>query len=304
MRFQTLTQHLFLSTVRIESFTSKGKGVGTGFVFAYEEADRLPEGLDTIFFLVTNKHVVEKAKGGWFYFLGASGPGSPALGHSVQIQAPSYTEAWHGHPDPEIDVAVLSLNLMIHHKEKPDGPTIGEITSVAPIRSVHVPTPQQIEENLDAIEEIVFIGYPDGRYDTVNLTPIARKGITATPLQLDYGGKPVFMIDASVFRGSSGSPVFAAPNTIRSNENRDVSIVGSQMMLLGILKGVFATTAEGKIELVPIEPDEETHDAEETDSPPSAPGVAIKVEQMIDLGYVFKASTILETIEDYIEQYL
>src|SRR5437763_136516 len=32
-------------------------------------------------------------------------------------------------------------------------------------------------------------------------------GVTANPLQADYDGRPVFLIDASVFPGSSGSPV-------------------------------------------------------------------------------------------------
>jgi hypothetical protein len=35
-----------------------------------------------------------------------------------------------------------------------------------------------------------------------------RRGMTATPPQLDYCGRPTFLIDASVFGGSSGSPVF------------------------------------------------------------------------------------------------
>lgn len=248
LKFRTLMQVLFLSTVRIESFTAEGETkVGTGFVFAYER-DPAAEGR-ALFFLVTNKHNVEDAVGGWFHFLKSGGPGIPALGNSVQVGAPSYEDAWHGHPNSEVDIAVLSLDQMIHHEVEPDGPTVGEITAAAPVRSMHVPTPAHIEENLDAIEEILFIGYPDGHYDPLNYTPIARKGITATPLQLDFAGDPAFLIDATAFPGSSGSPVFAAPHTIRSNENRDINIVGSQMMLLGVLSAGFVTTEEGKIKL-------------------------------------------------------
>lgn len=286
MEFRALIQNLFLSTVRIESSTPEGRIVGTGFVYAHERVS-LPEG-GVAFFLVTNKHVVEDAEGGWFYFLGSGGPRTPALGHSVQVQAPSYADAWHGHPNLAIDIAVLYLNELLHYREEPDSPTLGEITSTAPVRSVHVPTPERIEE-LDAIEDIIFIGYPDGLYDELNLTPIARKGITATPLHLDYGGQPVFLIDATVFPGSSGSPVLAAPNTIRSNENRDIALVGSQMMLLGVLSSAFFTTEQGKIESGPI---------------PTPQGMSIEVEQMIDLGYVYKSSTVLETIEDFEEKYV
>ncbi len=143
MKFQTLIQDLFLSTVRIESSVSEGWKIGTGFVFAYEP-EPLPE-YGTLFFLITNKHNVKDAEGGWFYFLRSGGPGTPNLGHGVQIQAPSYEEAWHGHPNPEVDIAILSLNQMLHYREEADGPTVGEITSVAPVRSIHVPTPKHIE---------------------------------------------------------------------------------------------------------------------------------------------------------------
>ena len=44
-------------------------------------------------------------------------------------------------------------------------------------------------ESLDAIEEIVMIGYPNGLWDSVNNMPIARRGITATPVYLNYEGK-------------------------------------------------------------------------------------------------------------------
>ena len=99
----------------------------------------------------------------------------------------------------------------------------------------------------------------------------------------------MFLIDATVFPGSSGSPVLAAPNTIRSNENRDIALVGSQMMLLGVLSSAFFTTEQGKIESGPI---------------PTPQGMSIEVEQMIDLGYVYKSSTVLETIEDFEEKYV
>ena len=63
-------------------------------------------------------------------------------------------------------------------------------------------------ENLDAIEDALFVGYPLDIYDRVNNLPIAREGMAATPLSVDYRCRPQFLVDASVVRGSSGSPVF------------------------------------------------------------------------------------------------
>ena len=62
-------------------------------------------------------------------------------------------------------------------------------------------------DEIDAIEDIIFIGYPNGIWDSVNNMPILRKGSTATHPCLNYNGKKEFMIDAACFPGSSGSPV-------------------------------------------------------------------------------------------------
>src|SRR5207247_2646715 len=64
------------------------------------------------------------------------------------------------------------------------------------------------EAELTAIENVITVGYPDGRWDQVNNRPIVRRGITATPLSIDYEGRREFLIDAACFPGTSGSPVF------------------------------------------------------------------------------------------------
>ena len=44
--------------------------------------------------------------------------------------------------------------------------------------------------DLNAIERILFVGYPNGVYDAINNLPVIRSGITATPPGVDYGGFP------------------------------------------------------------------------------------------------------------------
>ncbi len=70
-----------------------------------------------------------------------------------------------------------------------------------------LPTEETIKI-IDAFEESMFIGYSSGLWDDVNLIPITSKGITATPILINFQGKNEFLIDASAFPGSSGSPVF------------------------------------------------------------------------------------------------
>lgn len=60
---------------------------------------------------------------------------------------------------------------------------------------------------ITAIEEVYMVGYPKGIWDAINNIPIVRKGTTATPFFLDYQGKKEFLLDISIFQGSSGSPI-------------------------------------------------------------------------------------------------
>jgi V8-like Glu-specific endopeptidase len=83
-------------------------------------------------------------------------------------------------------------------------------------------------DDLDAIERIIFVGYPNGMYDRKNYTPILRQGITATPFHLDYDGLPAFLIDASVFPGSSGSPVYSCRYAL-DGELTQVQLLGVSM---------------------------------------------------------------------------
>ena len=86
----------------------------------------------------------------------------------------------------------------------------------------------------DVIEDIIFVGYPNGIYDTLNLTPLVRKGITATPIGLFFKGKPAFLVDSMVFTGSSGSPVFIYNKGIYSDISGNTSI-GSRLILVGVI---------------------------------------------------------------------
>lgn len=71
-----------------------------------------------------------------------------------------------------------------------------------------IPSKEEIVNTISRIEDITVVGYPDGIWDSYNNMPIVRKGITATSLQLDFNNEPKFLIDAAIYGGSSGSPVY------------------------------------------------------------------------------------------------
>jgi hypothetical protein len=138
------------------------------------------------------------------------------------------------------------------------------------------------EQELDAIEEVVFIGYPNGLFDEKNYLPILRTGTTATPIAIDYQGVPAFLIDASVFPGSSGSPVFIANRGTYFTRNGSVA-VGTRVICLGILAAVHTRQVQGAVGLLPSR-------------------LVTAFDEPIDLGIVYKARCIDECVQPFLQQ--
>jgi hypothetical protein len=79
--------------------------------------------------------------------------------------------------------------------------------SAPAIPDTAVPTRQAVHKFVCPLDNVVIIGYPVCLRDSVNLLPISLRGITAAPFQVDFKGHRAFLIDAAIFRGSSGGPV-------------------------------------------------------------------------------------------------
>ena len=182
---------------------------------------------------------------------------------------------WTFHPSAAIDIAVLPLAPVVNHLNE----GVGELYYRS-IETDMIPGQDRLE-GLDVLEEILFVGYPNGLYDRANHLPIFRKGTTATPLYIDYDAKPTFLIDASVFPGSSGSPVFL--HNKGSWSARDGTLMaGQRIFFLGILGSVYVHEENGKLEFKDV---------------PTSVEPVVTTKQMIDLGIVYKARTVVETIE-------
>jgi len=144
-----------------------------------------------------------------------------------------------------------------------------------------IPSADQLDDAL-VIEDVIFPGYPNRLFDRKNYLPIIRKGTTATPIQVDYNGEPIFLISASVFPGSSGSPVFihdAGFYYARSG----MSYKG-RLWFLGVLARFEYREAPGWFEY--------------KDSAVLEAKVA--TQETLDLGIVFKDKAILATIDHYL----
>ncbi|MGA2514585.1 MAG: serine protease [Candidatus Limnocylindrales bacterium] len=277
MQVITAAEQLFFVTVRLDAVGAEdgtGPDVGwTGTGFAYQ----VPTDRGNAHFLVTNKHVLQYAKQLRVSMIAASPEGTPALGKPASIElAGLIDDAWIGHPSPDVDVAAASLSPLVNFMAA---------QGTGPFFRCADPTMCLTSERaleLDALESVVFVGYPSGIYDTTNLLPIVRRGMAATPMTVDYLGLPAFLIDAAVFPGSSGSPVFLLDRGIYQRRTGG-AVVGSRLMLLGVLAQYYSRAVEGPVREVP------------------ARQVA-SVQEALGLGIVFRAETIEPCIQPLLDR--
>lgn len=274
MEVRTMAEQLFFSTIKIETVNADGQlGSGTGFFFALDmELGKVP-------FIVTNKHVVNPAKSGGFYFQ-KSHEGNVVLGEGlrVEISEEQWANAWVGHPDPNIDIAVFGVGLVVNELRN----ELNFDAFYGMISSDLIPSAVQLKE-ISALEDVVFVGYPNGIWDNFSKLPVIRRGSTATPISVDFEKEPKFLIDASVFGGSSGSPVFVYNNGSYTSSDGTL-VISSRLHFVGVVAAVYHKKSLNEIVPVPI--------------PTAVQPMAVQKE-MIDLGIVYKARTVVETIEHF-----
>ncbi len=270
MEVQTVTEQALFATMRIETDTPDGVGTGTAFSFGYAHDGR------EWGFMVTNKHVIAGATTGRFFFTRGEGD-RPLVGERYDFEISDFAALWHGHPDADVDITVAPMGGLIHY--------MGSRSMRPFFRSIpsnYVPTEEEVRD-MDAVEDVMFVGYPNGIFDTKNLMPIVRRGITATPFQIDYEGEPKFLIDASVFPGSSGSPVFLFDSGGYMSRTGTYNLGVSRVMFLGVISAVAIAEQRGRIDFAPI---------------PTQQTPIVRMDQMLNLGIVFKASTVVEAARD------
>lgn len=270
MRAETLAEQLFFTTCHLSVTSPSGGWVGTGFVYAVETDQGAAH------FLVTNRHVLDGASDLTVRFIRRSADDAPELGRATQVTVNGFSQAaWVGHPDPRVDVAVMSLHPVLSQMTMDGAPPF--FRSVSPELCTGVGA--VIET--DALEEVTFVGYPNGLFDTENFLPIARRGVTATPIEVDYQGAPAFLIDASVFPGSSGSPVFIVNRGMYTDRAGNTTL-GSRIACLGVLAAVHTRSVEGAVEQV-------------------ATGLVASFAEPIDLGIVYKARCFDECVQTMLD---
>jgi hypothetical protein len=262
----SVTEQMMYATVRILGQISGTTNVKAGTGFFYN----LPTiGGQFVPVLVTNKHVIDETSSLEFIVhastvIGAAKPDTNAGVKSVQAD-------WVLHPNPKIDLCAL-----------PFGGVANTMRPYPFFRALDPTLTKSQAEllELNAVEDILMVGYPNGLWDATNNYPLIRRGITAShpAVDFDVDGVGTTVVDIASFPGSSGSPVFIYNNGTVTDKKGNVAIA-SRTIFLGILYSGPTFQSDGKIVIRNI---------------PTVDVAVPQINMMMNLGYIIKARELAE----------
>lgn len=270
---------LTYSVARIQA--NETQSCGTGFFYKINFVER---GNLTKLYIATNKHVIKGANTISFVITTAPSIEGPnrfgqfddqkhetinlSLGKGTHFGV--VNDIVIPHPDPEVDLILLDVTV-----------PVGQYLATTKLRMVSLDNTwlhAASDRPLRAIETVKVVGYPNGLWDTVNNSPIARTGSTATHPLARLNGKSNFLVDAAVFGGSSGSPIFSfeAPMYILPEGGYTP---GTKASLIGILWGVVEKDTKGALVMEKI---------------PASTKPSLLVKTPLNLGVAMHAAHLLE----------
>lgn len=228
MKLNQISTDLLFVTVRIQVSHNDGtSSTGTGFIINLSRQDKA-----SIPVLVTNQHVIKNAQYVSIELFKMNSETNEPMTEekiNVRIEGP-FSQNFQSE---ELDIAFVPLAQLLQKLLEQKIPIYFKSVGTGIFCS------KEIEENLSSIEEVIFIGYPLGIEEKSKKLPLVRRGITSTPVWTNYSNSnaqnnETFLIDAGVFPGSSGSPVFIYNQGTYST---GVNItVGTRIIFLGMLK--------------------------------------------------------------------
>lgn len=243
MKFSQREQFDFV-TARIEANKAGNVSNGTGFFYRFHVGGGYTD------CLITNRHVLEGATS-VKVTLRSQTANVVNKSHFISVDFKLDPGGTVFHSDPQIDLAAIGVSvLQEHYKSQNTAPFWVPIDESETIKSAE-------QASIGPMQRIITIGYPIGLKDEVNNTPFYRGGITATSPANKFNGANEFIIDSTVFPGSSGSPVLVYDVGIWTDEHFNSHIGETRVKLLGIVRAVYEFNKQGQIaetscESVPI----------------------------------------------------
>ena len=168
---------------------------GTGF-FYLASVGLSEDDVRSKLLLISNRHVLKEGRGTMALTLNRKKEdGTPNHGVTRTFTYDRFMDLYIGHPDDSVDLACVDVSGITH--------------SDACVKHIGEQFLTPIDYEKVALgSEVLFVGFPDDYYDKVNNLPLLRRGTLASMPDVDFRGRGEVVIDAQVFQGSSGSPVF------------------------------------------------------------------------------------------------
>ena len=210
-------------TVSIVFMVRGGHNIGSGSGFFYTSGDKL--------FLVTNQHVMCDDQKGLI-------PDKLRLRLHTDVSNTKsndnyeinlYSEdkpLWKIHPQfADADVALIELDQI-------------KIRQKFIIRAWSKESFLPKKYRLDPGEDVFVMGYPLRYYDTINNLPLFRNAMIASTYRVYFRNNPLFLIDANLHKGISGSPVITKPKNAWVDDSNNVNFMtGNIYYLVGVISG-------------------------------------------------------------------
>lgn len=264
-------------TVRLTTYAGQAvNGFGTGFYWTTDIPD-----VGQVHTIVTNQHVVRNADTVRFDMQTSQDTGGGEIevsGSFINAELDLEGKTGISHPNPDIDLCALTIGELVNQARERSTPPFFISADIS-----IVPSDDSFAD-FDSIEEVTMVGCPRGIYDSYNRTPIARRGITATPLRNSYEGREEFLVDMACYPGSSGSPIFVTSTDSRFDRKSGTYVLGGRKMaLVGVLYSGPLISNEGEIIL---------------NSLPT-----VNVSTMMHLGQAIRSSALRQLDEEIVRQY-
>ncbi|MFZ0698999.1 MAG: serine protease [Thermoplasmata archaeon] len=221
--------------------------------------------------IVTCRHVVEGATRGRFKLhLATKGEERTPSSESRLVELDDFARRWVPHPNSKVDLCAMPLApLLVEAERKGLSPFMVQLDENL------LPSTEELEQ-LQAVENVLMVGYPTGLWDEVNNFPLFRRGITASHPAFDYQGESITVVDMACFPGSSGSPVLLFDQGAYATKGG--LTIGSRAKLLGVLFQGPILSAEGRIVIKDI---------------PTAQRATSLTEVMVHLGFIVRARELI-----------
>lgn len=244
MNDTSFDKDLFGITTLIECGTESFKSQGSGFY--YNELSPQDPNIKggqwrkiNGTYLITNRHVAlprlndKELLPDYFVFNLRENVNDNVEWLQIRLNTDQLKERLILHPDQTIDVVVIKVDDLIIDtlKNNPDK----KIIVGSCLTNDNLPSNSPLE--MEVTSDIIVASYPRGFYDKVNKFPIVKSGIISSAWGLNFNGKPMFLIDAQLFPGSSGGLVISKPTNIAMIDGKLMRNKVKQFVFLGVYSG-------------------------------------------------------------------